>query len=114
MRVGLRAADDDQPTPDRQHGLELVSSNESPSFFSTSGVAGRIQLGAIRELHRDPEAILVLRADLRQELERMDAGNRREPLRRLEEVALGVGAGRMREGENNGVPDALPVHSRSL
>ena len=44
--------------------------------------------GSVGELHRDPEAVAVLRADLGQELERLDAGNRRELLGRLEEVAF--------------------------
>ena len=68
--------------------------------------------GAIRELHRDPEAVVVLRADLGEQLERLDAGDRREPPGRVEEVPLLVRACGVDERERDGVPDAIRVHQR--
>ena len=44
--------------------------------------------GLIGELHRDPEREAVLRADLADDFERVDAGDRPEPHRGGEEARL--------------------------
>ena len=74
----------------------------------------RLVRDTVGELHRDPEAIVVLRADLRQQLERLDAGNDRQALGSLEEVALVVRARWVSEREGDGVPDAILDHTNRL
>jgi hypothetical protein len=54
--------------------------------------------GSVCELHRDPEPVVILRADLGQQLEPLDARNSRESLGGLEEVALAVGCSSARTG----------------
>jgi hypothetical protein len=70
--------------------------------------------GSIGELHRDPEPIPVLRADLRQQLEPLHARNGRQPLGGLQEVTLSRRPGSMDEREGNGMPNSLPVDPRTL
>src|SRR6266480_4344806 len=70
--------------------------------------------GLICELHRNPEAVAVLRTDPGEELERLHARDRREPLGRLEEVPLPRRSLRMGERERHGMPDAPSDHPRSL
>ena len=70
--------------------------------------------GPVGELHRDPEAVAVLRADLGEQLERLHARDRRKPFRRLEEVPLFRRPLRMGERERDCVPDASRDHAVSL
>jgi len=70
--------------------------------------------GSIGKLHRDPEPVAILRADLNQQLEDLNARNRRQPLGGVEEVTLSGRSFRMDEPERNGVPDALRVDPRRL
>ena len=98
-----------------------VRGSRSPRTASAPARSGRDQ-GArcsartrmIRELHRDPEAIAIFRADLGQQLERLDTRDRREPLGRREEVTFSSRPFPMDERECNGMPDALPLHPRRL
>ena len=64
----------------------------------------------VSELHRDAEAVAVLRAHLGQDLELLDAGNRRELLGRCEKVELGGRSGGMREREDDAVANAARLH----
>src|SRR5207249_4060640 len=66
--------------------------------------------GPVGELHRDPEAVAILRADLGEKLERLDARDQREPLGSLQEVSLGRRPFRMGQGERHGMPDAPGCH----
>src|SRR5258706_7235408 len=60
----------------------------------------------VRELHRDAVAVLVLRARLAQDLERLDARDVREAPGGCKEVGLLGRSLRMREREDHGVPDS--------
>ena len=60
---------------------------------------------AAGELHREPEAVRVLRARLAQDLERFDTRDRGKARRRCEEVLLFVGPLGVREREDDGMPD---------
>lgn len=70
--------------------------------------------GSIGKLHRDPEAVAILRADLGQQLEHLNTRKSREPLGRIEEVTLSGRSFRMDERERNGMPDAPRVDARRL
>ena len=63
--------------------------------------------GLVGELHGEAEAVVVLRADLLQPLEFLDAGNGGEDQRVLEEGRFGWRTGRMLQAENDGVSDHL-------
>src|SRR3954468_1282653 len=70
--------------------LEEVRDFGQPAFLDELHV---IRVGVVAlvgllagKLHRDPEAEGVLRAPLGEELERLDARNRRKPLGRRQEV----------------------------
>jgi pimeloyl-ACP methyl ester carboxylesterase len=65
--------------------------------------------GSIGELHRDREPVAILRADLSQQLEQLNAGNSRQPLGCVEEVMLSSRSFGVDERERNGMPDALCV-----
>ena len=66
------------------------------------GVVG----GLVGELHRETEVVLVLPADLAQLLELLDAGDRAEGARGVEEGLLLGGAGGVAQAEDDGVTDA--------
>jgi hypothetical protein len=70
--------------------------------------------GPVGELHLDPEAVGILRADLGQELECLHARDHCEPFGGLEEVPLFRRALRMGERERDCVPDASRDHAVSL
>src|SRR4051794_32565896 len=60
------------------HFEELPHLGQPPALHEPDVIRVAVVLligGAIGELHRDPEAVVVLRADLGQELERLDAGD---------------------------------------
>lgn len=68
----------------------------------------------IRELHRDPKAVVVFRADLGQELKCLDAWNDLEPFCCFEKCTFFVRPCRMGERERDGVSDAMWIHARRL
>jgi hypothetical protein len=98
--------------------LEKVADLGQPAILHEADVCRVVVValvcGSICELHRDPEAVVVLRADLGQELERLDSGNAREQLGRFEEVSLFLGPRGMNEPECNGMPNALRIDLRRL
>src|SRR4051812_43459954 len=75
-----------------------------------------VVVGGIRrlvgELHRDGEAVAVLRTDLAQQLKGLDAGNGRQPLGGSEEVRLLPRSRSVVEIEHDVVADALSVQGR--
>ncbi len=67
--------------------------------------------GLVGELHRDPEAVAVLRADFAHHLERADSGNVSEPARRREEVVFLGRSRAVPQIEGNRVADTCSVQS---
>src|SRR6267142_4438142 len=98
--------------------LEKVRHLDEPPLIDEAHVLGMLVVAVVGrlvgELHRDPVAIGVLGADLAHELERLDAGKRRQTRGRLEKAARFVRPLGVDEPERNRVPDAFAVERHGL
>src|SRR5690606_36693732 len=88
-----------------------------PAACTEADVGGLLVVGVKRrlnhELHREPEAVVVLRADLVEHFELLDPGDRGElALRGLDEILLLRRTGGVLEGEYDCVPDTAVIQRR--
>ena len=94
--------------------LEEVGDLGDPALCDEADVRRMLVVTVVRalvcELHRDAEAELVFRADLAQQLERLDTVDRGELLCGREEGRLLGRSGRMSQTESDGMTDAAGVH----
>jgi hypothetical protein len=106
----IRALRTERGVVDLEEILDLVQPSlfDEPHVVRVSVVA-RVGAG-VCELHRDAEPELVLRADLLEDVERLDARNPAEGAGRLDEVAFGIRPGGMTEPERDGMTNTARLH----